>query len=514
MGGNLSLLSFHQIQVFDFLLVFEILREYFVEEMRREEFGEKKMKKYNLGKNFAAFGLLWTLLVMPLASFGQTRVDMPKNKYKIQDDVKIGRQASAEVERQMPILNDNQATRFVQDVGRRLVNAIPRQFQHPEFQYTFEIVNARDINAFALPGGPMYVNRGMIEAARTEGEMAGVMAHEISHIALRHGTAQATEQSKPLKQLGTIGLILGGAILGGEQGAQLGALGAQAWMTTFSRKSETQADILGAQIMANAGYDPRDLANMFRTIAEQSGGSRGPQWLSSHPDPGNRYDKINREAQMLRIAEGAGRDSREFQNVQRRLAGMPRAQTMEEIARNSQNGRGQGQVGQNPTAGGRYSNRVQYPSSRMQVYTSGNSLQMSYPSNWRTFESQGTITFAPEGAYGDSGITHGVMLGTAQARSNDLAQSTEDYVNGVIQGNNYLRQTTNYSRSTLAGRNAFTTVLTGRSPITNQTEVATVFTTQLRNGGLFYVVMVAPESESSSYNAAFRNMIRSIRLND
>jgi hypothetical protein len=150
----------------------------------------------------------------------------------------------------------------------------------------------------------------------------------------------------------------------------------------------------------------------------------------------------------------------------------------------------------------------------MQVYTSGNSLQMSYPSNWRTFESQGTITFAPEGAYGDSGITHGVMLGTAQARSNDLAQSTEDYVNGVIQGNNYLRQTTNYSRSTLAGRNAFTTVLTGRSPITNQTEVATVFTTQLRNGGLFYVVMVAPESESSSYNAAFRNVIRSIRLND
>ena len=139
---------------------------------------------------------------------------------------------------------------------------------------------------------------------------------------------------------------------------------------------------------------------------------------------------------------------------------------------------------------------------------------MSIPSNWRTFESQGTITFAPEGAYGDNGITHGVMMGTAQARSNDLAQATEDYVNGVLQGNNYLRQTTNYSRGTLAGRNAYTTVLAGRSPVTNQTEVATVFTTQLRNGGLFYIVMVAPESESSNYNAAFRNMIRSIRLND
>ncbi|MEJ7863021.1 MAG: M48 family metallopeptidase, partial [Pyrinomonadaceae bacterium] len=297
------------------------------------------MKRYNLGKNFAAFGLLWTLLVMPLASFGQTRINMPKNKYQIQDDVKLGRQASIEVERQMPILNDNQATRFVQDVGRRLVNAIPRQFQHPEFQYTFEIVNARDINAFALPGGPMYVNRGMIEAARTEGEMAGVMAHEISHVALRHGTAQATEQSKPLNQILGIGAVLGGAILGGEQGAQIGMMGAQAWMTKFSRKYETQADILGAQIMANAGYDPRDLANMFRTIAQQSGGQRAPEWLSSHPDPGNRYAKINQEAQMLRIAEGAGQSSREFQNVKNRLSGMQRAQTMEEIARSSQNGR-------------------------------------------------------------------------------------------------------------------------------------------------------------------------------
>jgi Zn-dependent protease with chaperone function len=442
---------------------------------------------------------------------------MPKNKYQIQDDVKLGRQASIEVERQMPILNDNQATRFVQDVGRRLVNAIPRQFQHPEFQYTFEIVNARDINAFALPGGPMYVNRGMIEAARTEGEMAGVMAHEISHVALRHGTAQATEQSKPLNQILGIGAVLGGAILGGEQGAQIGMMGAQAWMTKFSRKYETQADILGAQIMANAGYDPRDLANMFRTIAQQSGGQRAPEWLSSHPDPGNRYAKINQEAQMLRIAEGAGQSSREFQNVKNRLSGMQRAQTMEEIARSSQNGRGQGGQGvggQNPTASGRYSNRVPYPSSRTQVYTNGNSLQMSIPSNWRTFESQGTITFAPEGAYGDSGITHGVMIGTAQARSNDLAQATEDYVNGVMQGNNYLRQTSNFSRSTLAGRNAYTTVLAGRSPITNQTETATVFTTQLRNGSLFYIVMVAPENESSNYNAAFRNMLRSIRLND
>ncbi|MCA1623992.1 MAG: M48 family metallopeptidase [Acidobacteria bacterium] len=476
------------------------------------------MKKHNLGKNLTAMMLAWAMLIMPLAAFGQTRISMPKNKYKIQDDVRIGREASAEVERQMPILNDYEATRYVQDVGRRLVNAIPSQFQHPEFQYTFQVVNARDINAFALPGGPMYVNRGMIEAARSEGEMAGVIAHEIAHVALRHGTAQATEQGKIKNQLGTIGLILGGAILGGEQGAQLGMLGAQAWMTKYSRNYETQADILGAQIMAAAGYDPRDLANMFRTIEQQSGGQRAPEWLSSHPNPGNRYNTINREAEMLRVSRNAVQDTREFQRVQNKLARMPRAQTMEEIARASQNGRGQGQGqgGQNPMGNGRYSSRIAYPSSRMRTYSSGNWIQMNVPDNWREFPTQDSVWFAPEGAYGNEGITHGAMIGVAQARSNNLEQATEDYINGLLQaqGNNYLRQAANYTRTSLGGRNAYATTLAGRSPLTNRNEVVNIITTQLRNGGLFYLVMVAPENESSSYNAAFRNILRSIRLGD
>jgi Zn-dependent protease with chaperone function len=474
------------------------------------------MKKYNLGRNITAIVLAWTMLATPLAALGQTRIEMPKNKYKVQDDVRLGREAAAQVQQQMPILNDSETTRYVQDVGRRLVNAIPSEFQQPGFQYSFQVVNARDINAFALPGGPMYVNRGMIEAAKTEGEMAGVMAHELAHVALRHGTAQATEQSKPLNQLGTIGLILGGAVLGGQQGAQLGMLGAQAWMTKFSRKYETQADIVGAQIMANAGYDPRDLANMFRTIAQESGGSRAPEWLSSHPDLGNRYNTINREAESLRIARNGNYDSGEFQRIQSRLSRSPRAQTMEEISRSqqTQTGGGYGQ-GQNPMANGRYSSRVEYPSSRTRVFSSGG-IQMSVPDNWREFPTQSSIWFAPEGAYGDQGITHGVMIGATQAGSNNLQQATQDYVNGLMQGegNNYLRQSTNYTRTMLGGRNAYTTTLTGRSPLTNRNEVVNVFTTQLRNGNLFYVIAVSPENESSNYNYAFRNILRTIRLND
>lgn len=465
------------------------------------------MKKHNFSKGLASILLAWTMFVLPISVLAQTRITMPKNKYKVQDDVKLGNQAAGEAEKQFPILNDSDAQRYVTTVGERLVRAIPQQFQQAAFDYRFKVVNASDINAFALPGGPMYVNRGMIEAAKNEGEMAGVMAHEISHVALRHGTAQATKQSSIGTQLGTIGLILGGAILGGEAGAQLGAVGAAAWLTKYSREYETQADILGAQILADAGYDPRDLANMFRTIQQQSGGSRAPEWLSSHPDPGNRYDKINKEASMLRVSSNPIKITRDFERVQSRLRGMPKAPSMAEIEKNG----GSGQ--QSPVNNGRYQTSVAYPSTRTKNYTGGNLFSMSVPSNWETLEDQNQVTFAPQGAYGSQGITHGAMIGIFQPQSNNLQQATEDYVNGILQANNYLRQKTNYSRGTLSGRNAYTTVLEGRSPITNRNETVTIYTAQMQNGNLFYVAAVVPSGEASRYNTAFRNMINSIRLN-
>src|SRR3990170_3981325 len=123
----------------------------------------------------------------------QTTITPPKNKYSPQDDVKLGREAAGQIEEQLPILRDDNVTSYIADIGRRLVQVIHSDLRHPEFQYSFKVVNVREINAFALPGGPMYVNRGMMDAARTEGEIVGVMAHELSHVALRHGTAQATK---------------------------------------------------------------------------------------------------------------------------------------------------------------------------------------------------------------------------------------------------------------------------------------------------------------------------------
>src|SRR5687768_75325 len=284
-------------------------------------------------QRLSAWVSLVAIALMPLSAIAQTQIKYHSNKYSVQDDVTLGRRAAQEVEQQFPLMRDSQVENYVEDVGRRLVSAIPSQFQHSEFQYIFKVVNARDINAFALPGGPMYVNRGMIEAARSEGEMAGVMAHEISHVALRHGTAQATKGQK----YGTLAAIAGiaGTIL--TRNPNVGQL-AQApfavYLLKFSREYETEADILGAQMMAAAGYDPRDLANMFRTIEQQGGGSSGG-FLSSHPSPSDRYARINREAQMLRVNEET-RDTREFARVHERLRGHGTAPTMAEIARSGQ----------------------------------------------------------------------------------------------------------------------------------------------------------------------------------
>jgi Zn-dependent protease with chaperone function len=469
------------------------------------------MKKLNFGRSFAALALVWSMLLMPLALTAQTNVKAPRNKYKVQEDVKLGRQAASEVEKQFPILNDSESTRYVESVGRRLVAAIPSQYQESAFQYSFQIVNVSDINAFALPGGPMFVNRGMIEAARNEGEMAGVMAHEISHVALRHGTAQATQQSNPLNQILGIGAILGGAILGGQTGAAIGqTIYSGLLVYPYSRDYETQADTLGAQIMANAGYDPTDLANMFKTIEKESGGSGGPDWLSTHPNPENRYENINREAKLLRVSSRPIKMTAGFERIQAKFRGMPKARTMQEIEKNQKTN-----TQTSPTANGRYETSVALPSTRTKSYSSGSWIRMSVPDNWEEFPNDSEVWFAPSGAYGNEGITRGALIGIYQGQNKeDISTATEEYVNSILQSNSYLRKRSNYSQATVGNRNGYGIVLSGRSPITNRNETATVYTTLLQNGDLFYLITVSPENESSSYSNAFRIMIRSIRLSD
>ena len=282
-----------------------------------------------------ATALIVGLSMSATALLAQTAIKLPKNKYTPQQDVELGREAAAEVRKQYPIIDNQRIERYLDGLGARLVAAAPADLNQPVYEYAFTAVNVKEINAFALPGGPMFVNRGMFDAAGSEAEVVGVMAHELSHVLLRHGTANATKAQNPWLQLGQVAGAIGGAVVGGATGAAI-AQGSQFGLGTillrYSRDYEKQADLLGAQIMARAGYDPRALARMFETIAREStSGGGAPQWMSSHPDPGNRTEYINREAGLLTVATPA--DQRDFGAVKSAFASLPAAKSMGELAK-------------------------------------------------------------------------------------------------------------------------------------------------------------------------------------
>jgi hypothetical protein len=439
----------------------------------------------------------------------QTQITPPPNSYTVAQDVELGRQAAAEAERQLPVMRDDAVTSFVEGIGRRLAAAIPPELRHPEFRYTFQVVNVREINAFALPGGPMFVNRGMIEAAGDEGQVAGVMAHELSHVVLRHGTAQASKAAK--YEIGQAAGAILGAIIGGGWG-QVIAQGTQFGLGTaflrFSREFERQADIEGSHIMARAHYDPRDMAAMFKTIEQQSGAGR-PQWLSDHPNPGDRYAYITREAQLLHI-ENPIRDTRAFGEIKAHLMQLPPAPSTEQATRNT------GRVGTSGRTVPAPTGRVAPPSSRFRSYTEGNQFRVSVPANWREIQGSNAVTFAPDGAYGGSDrgnvFTHGVEIGVARNETHDLQTATQELIDSLAQSNPSLGRPGGYDRISIDGRPGLRALLSNTSEVTGQRENIELFTVQMPDRSLLYAIGVAPRDVFNDYRDVFERIAKSIRL--
>ena len=477
--------------------------------------------------------LVVAVAILPAATLAQTPIKIHGNKFSTADDVKLGREAAAEAEKKMRLVGDSELGGYLERVGQRLAGAIPTEFQHPEFQYSFKVVDAKDINAFALPGGPMYVNSGMILASKSEDEMAGVMAHEISHVALRHGTANVTKAQKYSTLSSVLGM--GGSILGGPLAtvAQMGAQGIGVYLLKFSREYETEADLLGARIMANAGYDPRELANMFRTLESQGGGG-GPSFLSDHPSAKDRYAKINQEAQSLTINTAAAPDRRDFVVAQQRLTGNTGGQMLannrlpannQTLANNqivANNQRDPNQVSPDPNAGNRTNapsiskGPIEPPSSRYQAFNKG-AITASIPENWHEMEGQkGGTWFAPNGAYGTANgqavFTHAVNLGVVQTRTKDAQQATDEFVKGITGGN--LRARGGYERMDFDGRQGRLITFDNVNEATGRAELVNILTTQLKNGDLFYMIAVSPTDEYKNYQNVFLTIVRSIRLTD
>jgi hypothetical protein len=440
----------------------------------------------------------------------QTPVKAPSNKFTPEQDVQIGREAAAEVRREFPIISDERITGYVDRLGRELVSESPPELNKPVFEYSFTPVNLKEINAFALPGGPMFVNRGMFEAAGSEGEVAGVMAHELAHVLLRHGTANATKAQR--LQLGALAGMVAGAIVGGGWGeliSQGSQFGAGTWLLKYSRDYEKQADILGAQLMARAGYDPRDLGRMFETISRQSKGSGAPEWLSSHPNPGNRSEYIAAEAAKLQIAPNTG--SRDFAQVKSQFSRLPPAQSMAELARREGGG------SREPVSVGTPGNPVPTPSTQYRTARGGQLFQVSVPSNWQAVTENSAIKYVPQNGYGvvrgQQVFTHGVELGVARAGARDLYSATSQFIQALARGNPELRQNGQVREVRLSGRQALAVPLTNPSPF-GGVEYIGIYTTFLSDGNLFYYLTIVPEQDAQGYGRTFERIAQSIRLND
>jgi Zn-dependent protease with chaperone function len=471
--------------------------------------------------------LLFALITAPINLTAQTKVVAPKNPYTPDKDVQLGQQAAAEVERKLQLLNDYRVQEYVEQVGRRLAEAIPAEFQHPEFRYSYKVTTSRDINAFALPGGFTYVNLGLIAAAKNEGEMAGAIAHEISHVALRHGTAQVAKAQKYQTGAAVVGIL--GSVFGAPAAGQLGAMGIGAYFLKFSREYEKQADILGSHIMANAGYDPHDLANMFKTL-EQQGGKGGPQWLSDHPNPGNRFEYINKEADALAVNNPI-HNTKDFTEVQALLRngrldigrghqGYPQQDPRypsQDPRYPNQDPRYPNQDGRYPQQGGRYQ-QVAVPSSRFRSFDES-FFRINVPDNWRELRESDSVTFAPEGGYASSqgqfSFTHGMQVGTSRSGSTrNLKSATDQLIQGLAQGNPNLRKAGGYEREYVGRRDGLSISLSNVSDLTGRPEIVNVYTTMLRNGDLFYLIGVAPEDEFQTYHRSFIVIAQNIAIND
>jgi predicted Zn-dependent protease len=244
-----------------------------------------------------------------LGADGRTPLRPGWNMFSPRQDVEVGQQVARDAERQLPMLNNARVDQYVNALGRRLAAQAPGE----RYPYRFRVVNDGAINAFALPGGPIYVNRGLIAAADSEAQLAGVIAHEIAHVALRHGTNQASKAAAAQVPLALLGRLIGNDSTK-DMLAQLGAgFAVNSILLKYSRTAESQADILGTQILHDAGYDPRAMAQFFQKMERG-----GVEFLSNHPSPDNRIARVNQEIRALGGApRRAAANSAAFYDVKR-----------------------------------------------------------------------------------------------------------------------------------------------------------------------------------------------------
>jgi beta-barrel assembly-enhancing protease len=434
----------------------------------------------------------------PARAQQRTQLKAPWNMYSPQTDVQVGKQNALLMEKRLPLCNDPKVDQYLTTLGMRLVSKLPTR--GVEYPWEFHCVNDKSINAFALPGGFVFVNRGAIEVADNEAQLAAVMAHELSHVALRHGTAQASKAQLAQGAAGIFGGLFGGST-GGAVLTEGVALGAGGLLLRYSRGAETQADVMGTQVLYDAGYDPRAMAQFFEKLEGETKGKNPPQFLSDHPNPDHRVERVDEEIDKLGgPPANAKRDSAEFEAIKREVMALP--------------------VVKKPVTAAAGATTPPPPASNHFAEYLGSAFRLKYPDNWGETDSDGGASFAPaggivQGANGEGALAYGMIASVtaAPADSNDsnaLANATQQLIQSLQKSNPNLRVTQQPAPVRLNGQPALSTYLSNDSPIGGQETDWLI--TVMQPEGLLSFLCVAPQGAYSDYDKTFSAILDTVRL--
>ncbi len=486
--------------------------------------------------------LRWFLVLLLAAqvwaqSTGPVFPNPGKTSMSKEDQQKLGMEVAAQVYQQMPVLPDNSPeTQYIRQLGGKLVDTIPQQYSWP---FEFHVVPQKEINAFALPGGQMFINIGTINAAKNESELAGVMAHEMSHVYMQHSAKQASKAQTTSLIAGIASAVLGstGGMIGqlGQMGIQMGA---QGLMMKYSRGDESQADAVGAMILYKAGYNPQGMVDFFQTMGSQ-GGSAPPEFFSSHPNPTNRQQAIAKQIAPWPPQNYTG-DNPNFAKLRQHAMGL-RAYSAEEIAQGAKSGQW-ASLNQKNGASLHSSGASSFPTnasvaanaspgavtlesvqpSRRALSADLGPMTISHPDNWpvKLPDQQGQfVTIAPQAGLTENGVGYGVLLNGApaqQGRRANIDEMTNQLIQQILQGNQ-AEQLGQSKALMVAGVEGRSTFLRSSSPFPNangqaQPERDWVVTVPRQDGSVIYMIFVAPESDFSRLQPTFEAMIRSIQF--
>jgi hypothetical protein len=391
----------------------------------------------------------------------------PVNRYLLLQEVELGAEAAEQLRKQVPLITDQTVRRYVDELGLRLVGGVPRELRHAGFYFSFEVVNRSDAATLALPGGTIFITRGTIAAARSEAELAGMLAHELSHVVLRHATAQISATgsyiSNPMS-----GRALASIVDNRHAGilAQGAIFGVSSYFATYDNDHERQADLVAVQTLKRAGYDPAELTAI-------------PQPLSSEQAATDPIHAIH--ARLLEIP--AART--DVSNVRPRLPAAP-------------------------------VHGVSSPSGEYRATTVGDGLVLNVPANWHSVRTGTTITFAPEDAFhndrGTVDATCGVQLTLARSLAGDLTLDLQALLQRYGETNADVRWAPAFQRVQIAGRKGVRTTVNAVSPKTGKFEEVSVAATRLPDGNVLYVIGVAPQEESGVYRGVFNRIVESVQI--